>query len=176
MGRPPFAHALILAFLASLTSTVAAEVYKSVDENGKVVFSQQAPKDTKSEVIKPRFSKPPTAPTGTGPFVAPAQPGALPSATNTPSKATPLTVEQIAAKQKNCDLAHQSLKHLQGPRANRLQYVNEQQQRAFFTPELLAARIKEAQDAATKNCATDNQQPLPVRPSPATGVVVPTVR
>jgi Domain of unknown function (DUF4124) len=161
MGRPQLASTLILPILALLTSTVTAEIYKSVDANGNVVFSQQAPRDTKSEVIKPRNSKPPTAAAGTGPFVAPTQPGALPSATVTPPVAPPLTAEQIAAKQKNCDLAHQSLKDLQGPRANRLQYVNEQQQRAFLTPELLAARIKEAQDAVTKNCTADGAGSAP---------------
>ena len=146
---------LIIPLVALLATTVAAEIYKSVDENGKVVFSQEAPKGIQSEVIKPRSSKPPTPAAGAGPFVPPIQPGALPSATAAPAAAPALTPEQLAAKQKNCDTAHQRLKELQGPRANRLQYVNDQQELAYLTPELLSGRIKEAQDVVAKNCAAE---------------------
>ncbi len=152
---------LIIPLVALLATTAAAEIYKSIDENGKVVFSQKAPKDTQSEVIKPRFSKPPTPAAGAGPFIPPIQPGALPSATAAPAAAPELTPEQIAAKQKNCDTAHQRLKELQGPRANRLQYVNDQQELAFLTPELLSGRIKEAQDVVAKNCAAEEAAPAP---------------
>ena len=161
MNRLLLARLLLAPLVALLTTTAMAEVYKSVDENGNVVFSQKAPKDTKSEVIKPRFSKPPTPAAGAGPFVPPTQPGALPSATAAPPAAPELTPEQIAAKQKNCDTAHQRLKELQGPRANRLQYVNDQQELAFLTPELLAGRIKEAQDVVAKNCAAESAESAP---------------
>ena len=70
------AGAALLTVLAVSASVATAEVYKSVDENGRVVFSQKPPQGTKSEVIKPRYSKPPTAPAGgPAPFVPPAQPG-----------------------------------------------------------------------------------------------------
>ena len=162
MNTRLLAHTLVIALLALLSTTAAvAEIYKSVDENGNAVFSQKAPRDAKSEVIKPRFSKPPTPPAGAAPFVPPTQPGALPSATDAAPATPELTPEQRAAQHKNCDDAHARLKELQGPRANRLQYVNDQQELAFLTPELLATRIKEAQDIAAKNCAAEDTLAAP---------------
>lgn len=131
---------------------VSAEVYKSVDENGNVVFSQTPPKDGKAEVIKPRYAKQPAA---NAPMTAPIVP---PSGQAEKKKEAPpeLTPEQIAAKKKNCDLANQKLKELHGPRPNRLQYVNENQELAFLTPELVEQRIKEAEAIVARDC-----QPAP---------------
>ena len=140
---------LFLPIAALLVTTAGAEIYKSVDQNGNVVFSQKAPTDTKSEVIKPRYSKPPMPPASGGPLIPPNQPGALPSATAAPQP----TPEQIAAKQKNCDTARNQLQQLQNPGVNRMQYKNDKQELAFLTPDLIAARIQQAQDMVAKNCA-----------------------
>lgn len=127
---------------------VLAEVYKSVDENGNVVFSERPPKDGKAEVVKPRYARQPGDKAGmTQPAVPP------PAAPEKKPEAKPeLTPEQQAAKQKNCTMAQEKLKELTGPRANRLQYVNEKQEMAFLTPELLEARIKEARDVVARDC------------------------
>lgn len=164
MNRRILARGSLLTVLAFCTLCASAEVYKSVDENGRVVFSQKPPKDTKSEVIKPRYSKPPT-PQGNGPaaFVSPAQPGALPTATEAADKAKELTPEQKAAKAKNCEIARERLAQLQAPRARRLQYTNDQGQLAFLTPELLEQRITDAQTKITENCEGDGVEP----PAPA---------
>lgn len=145
----------VLPLIGSLFAhTASAEIYKSVDQNGNVVFSQKAPKDVKSEVIKPRYSKPPTPPPGGGPMIAPDQPGGLPSASA--ALAPPdLSPEQLAANQKNCDTARDQLQQLQDPRVNRMQYENDKQERAFFTPELIAERIEQAQDMIAKSCSTE---------------------
>lgn len=156
---------LLLALLTLCSVNAAAEVYKSVDENGRVVFSQKPPKDGKSEIIKPRFTKPPTpAAGGPAPFVPPSQPGAMPTATDPMAKPKELTPEQIAAKQKNCATANERLAQLQGPHANRLQYTNEKGELAFLTPELLEQRITDAQTKITENCdgnATPGSAPAP---------------
>ena len=136
---------LTLTALLLPAASFATEVYKSVDADGNVVFSQQPPRDTKSEVIKPRYAKQPTAALPAAPdSAAPAPPAAAPPAE--------LTAEQKAAKQKNCDIAKERITQLQGPRANRLQYVNDQQELAYLTPELLEGRIKDAQDKIKQNC------------------------
>jgi hypothetical protein len=150
------AGAALLTVLAVSASVATAEVYKSVDENGRVVFSQKPPQGTKSEVIKPRYSKPPTAPAGgPAPFVPPAQPGGMPNATGDAGKAKELTPEQKEAKQKNCETARERLAQLQGPRSNRLQYTNDQGERAYFTPEDLEKHITDAQAKIAENCAGD---------------------
>lgn len=151
---------LSLPFAALYAAGATAEIYKSVDENGNVVFSQKAPANTKSEVIKPRFSKPPTPPAGGGPPIPPNQPGALPSATQAPA-APALTPEQLAAKQKNCDTARNQLQELQNPRVNRMQYTNEKQELAFLTPELIEARTQQAQDMVAQNCTADGTASAP---------------
>lgn len=135
-------------------SGAAAEVYKSIDENGRVVFSQKPPKDAKAEVIKPRYSKPATAAAGAAaPFIPPAQPGGgLPSATDKAAKPPELTPEQTAAKQKNCATAHERLTQLTQPRALRLRYTNEQGQVADLTQEALDARIADAQAKIAEFC------------------------
>ena len=148
-------NVLLGSVLALGAVGAAAEVYKSVDENGRVVFSQKPPANTKSEVIKPRYSKPPTAPAGAAaPFVPPAQPGAMPTATEE-TKAKELTPEQLAAKQRNCEIARERLAQLQAPRARRLQYTNEQGELAYLTPDLLEQRITDAQTKITENCEGD---------------------
>lgn len=158
-----FACCSLLTCLCLVTAAASAEVYKSLDENGRVVFSQKPPQGAKSEVIKPRYSKPPSAPQGNGPapFVPPAQPGALPTATQDANKAKELTPEQKAAKARNCDIARERLAQLQGPRSNRLQYTNEQGQLAYLTPELLEQRITDAQTKITENCEGDGAPPAP---------------
>lgn len=145
---------LAVPFAVMFAAQTSAEIYKSVDENGNVVFSQKAPADTKSEVIRPRFSKPPTPPASGGPMVPPNQPGALPSASETTAPPA-LSPEQLAAKQKNCDTARSQLQQLQNPRINRMQYENENQELAFLTPDLIATRIQQAQDMVATNCAAD---------------------
>ena len=147
---------LLLAAIALWASGAAAEVYKSLDENGHVVFSQKPPKDAKAEVIKPRNSKPPTPPAGAAaPFVAPIQPGAAPSATDAADKPKELTPEQKAGKQKNCEIARDRLAQLQLPHARRLQYTNEQGELAYLTPDMLEQRITDAQAKIVENCAED---------------------
>lgn len=147
---------MVLVALALWATGAAAEVYKSLDENGRVVFSQKPPKDTKVEVIKPRNSKPPTPAAGAAaPFIAPLQPGAAPSATDASGKPKELTAEQKAGKQKNCDIAHERLAQLQLPHARRLQYTNEQGELAYLTPDMLEQRITDAQTKIAENCAGD---------------------
>ena len=58
MRRP---YALILVMALALDGSAAAEMYKSVDEDGNVVFSQTPPRDKESEVIKPRYAKQPAS-------------------------------------------------------------------------------------------------------------------
>ena len=148
---------LSIATTALFATTTSAEIYKSVDENGNVVFSQKAPKDTPSEVIKPRYSKPPTPLAGGGPMIAPNQPGGLPSA-SAASAPPDLSPEQLAANQKNCDTARDQLQQLQDPRVNRMQFENDRQERAFLTPELIAQRIEQAQDMIAKSCSTEGTE------------------
>lgn len=156
MSTRSWGTGLVLAAIALCAVEAPAEIYKSLDENGRVVFSQKPPKDTKAEVIKPRNSKPPTPPAGAAaPFVAPAQPGAAPSATDVSGTPKELTPEQQAGKQKNCEIAHERLAQLQLPHARRLQYTNEQGELAYLTPDMLEQRSTDAQAKIAENCDGD---------------------
>jgi len=159
MRSRAWAKSLVLTLGALCAVGVSAEVYKSVDENGRVVFSQKPPKEGTAEVIKPRYSKPPTPAAGAAaPFVPPVQPGAAPSATAAPGKPRELTPEQQAAKQKNCENAQQRLGQLQHPGPRRMQYQNEKGELAYLTPDLLEERIQEAQKKIVENCEGDAAQ------------------
>ncbi len=152
-------RALVLGSLL-LSASSHAEIYKSVDQDGNVVFSQKPPAGVQSETVKPRYAKRPSKPAGSGATV-----GGAEAATNAPDAAaepgtpaaspappTELTPEQKANKAKNCANARGQLKQLQGPRANRLQYLNEKNERAFYSEDERAAKIKETEKAAKKYC------------------------
>jgi hypothetical protein len=146
-------NAVMLATVALWVTGASAEVYKSRDANGHVVFSQKPPKDGQSEIVTPRYSKPPSQADGAAaPFKPPAQPGAMPSATDASTKPKELTPEQKAAKQKNCEIANERLTQLQHPGPRRLQYKNDKGELAYLTPDMVEERIKDAQAKIAENC------------------------
>ena len=147
MRRP---YALILVMALALGGSAAAEMYKSVDEDGNVVFSQTPPRDKESEVIKPRYAKQPASAvkTTTG-SAAKTDAASGDAAGETPKDLTP---QQIAIKKRNCTNAKEQLAQMQSPRANRLQYVNENNERAFLTEDQRNSRTSKAQKAIKEYC------------------------
>lgn len=106
---------LILAGICLLlVGTAMAEMYRYLDENGRVVYSQQPPATGEAKVIKP----PP--PPATQP-AKPAEDKATAEAEQ-PAADTPKTAEQQAQdkesqriKEKNCKTAREALKQYTDP-------------------------------------------------------------
>jgi len=143
MNRHLAQSALCITLLVSVLA-VDAEVYKSVDADGNVVFSQTAPVGQKSEVVTPRIGAPPTqAPT-------PAYRGA--STKLYPAVTRQLSPQQLANKAKNCDTARAQLAQAQHPHVHRMQYKNDQGELAFLTPEMIQQRVDAAQGAIKQYC------------------------
>ena len=146
--RWPNTAVLVLAL--ALGGSAAAEMYKSVDEDGNVVFSQTPPRGKESEVIKPRYAKQPAGAVKSTPGSTAETDGAGGDAAGkTPKELTP---EQLVIKKQNCTNAKEQLAQMQGPRANRLQYVNENNERAFLTEDQRNSRISKAQKALKEYC------------------------
>ncbi|QNM98570.1 DUF4124 domain-containing protein [Chitinimonas koreensis] len=109
---------LPLAALLALAPPAAAQVYKWVDANGKVQFSDQPPPDAKAQAVKiPKTS-------GSAPAAAPAPaaPAAPAAGAATPSGAKPKVVEAGRAEQeaenkqtaiKNCAIARDNQRQMQ---------------------------------------------------------------
>jgi len=145
---------LLLALV--MAGPTSAEVYKSVDADGNVVFSQKPPPGADAEVVTPRYARPPSntgtsspPPSSTTPAEGSA--GTAPSQDTAAADAEP-TPEQLAAKRANCSNARGQVERLTGPRANRLQYVDEQNELAFYSEEQRAQLIRDAQAAVEKYC------------------------
>ena len=148
MNKAAFVAAAL--FSAVMGAAAAAEVYKSVDENGNVMFSEKPPPGKEAEVVTPRYTgKPAAAADAPAPKAAASE---TPTAEAPAEGAEELTPEQVALKEKNCADARAELAELENPRANRLQYTNENNERAFITPEQLQARKDEANAAIKKFC------------------------
>ena len=153
MTSPRLALQALSVGLALLCVTPAfAEIYKWTDENGNVVFSEKPPPDGKAEALKPRVGRasPPAAASGPAAAAEPQSDITDASHGQAPEKLTP---EQIARKRQNCENAKSQLADMQSARANRLQYVNEQGERAFLTPEQREERTRKAREAIKEYCS-----------------------
>lgn len=155
----PVSHArrrsavLAAALVGMLAAAGAlAEVYKSVDADGNVVFSQKPPPGVKAETVKPRYTRPPGAAksAGTG---AQSKPSAPPATVIVPADGKQkLSPEQLAIKAKNCENARSQIKQLTAPRANRLQYRDDKGELAFYTEDQRNEGIQAAEKAAKEFC------------------------
>lgn len=150
---------LLLGTLLACAS-VGAEIYKSVDADGQVTFSAKPPPGGQAETVTPRYTRQPgkgAEPTPVAESSAPSTvaPGAtteIGAPAAAPAAPAELTPEQEAIKAKNCLNAKDRIKQLTAPRANRLQYVNEENELAFYTEEQRMAQIEEARKAAKEYC------------------------
>ena len=162
LGQVSLIRSTLLLGSLLLGAGASAEIYKSVDQDGNVVFSQKAPVGVHSETVKPRFTK---RPANKQPAVSDAVADGADSATKapdtvaepgtpaaTPAAPTELTPEQKVIKAENCANARSQLKQLSSPRANRLQYVNEKKELVFYSEDDRAVRIKETEKAAKQYC------------------------
>ena len=146
--------AVLTAALAGVLAGAGAlaEVYKSVDADGNVIFSQTPPPGVKAEAVKPRYSRPPGAAKSAGTDIK-AKPAPPPATVIVPADGKQkLTPEQLAIKAKNCENARSQIQQLTAPRANRLQYRNDKGELAFYTEDQRNEGIQAAEKAAKEFC------------------------
>jgi hypothetical protein len=134
------------AWLAASALVAQAEVYKSVDADGNVVFSQSAPIGQASEVVTPKVAAPPSQ----TPASAAARYGQ--NSKLYPAVTRELSPQQLENKRKNCATARAQLAQAQDPHVYRMQYKNEQGELAFLTPEMIQQRVDAAQGAIKQYC------------------------
>ena len=126
-------------------------IYKWTDDEGNVHYSSSPPPDQQAETVKP--------PPATDSEAAQKslqksrdilQPPEEKNKDSEKKKAAAEAEPDPAAKKKRCEAARKALEQLRT--ANRLQYINEDGERAYMTPEQRAEREKKAQEMVEKNC------------------------
>ena len=134
--------------LAMLSSTVFAEMYKWVDENGEVHYSdRQPPADVETETIKP----PPTVDVEQAKKELEARQNKFKTEeSEKPAEEEKVTEEELAVKKKNCELGKDKLQRLQDN--PRVYSEAEDGTRTRLGEDERQARIKQAQDMIKKNC------------------------
>ncbi len=137
-----------LSLAAALGSSVlhADTVYQWKDEQGRTVFSQRAPADSKAVKVPKKIGKP-TAPASLPPPVAPTRPAAPPAQASAPR---PLSDEDKAKLARSCEQARTALRVMQ--EHGRSPYINEQGQRVYMSPEMKAERTADAERKAAEYC------------------------
>ena len=145
-------HSLV-TFLCCLLLPLAAtgEIYKWKDAEGNVHYSSKVPADQQAETVKP----PPSADTEAAQKSLQKsretlQPPEEQNKDNDKKKTAAEREPDPAEKRKRCEAAKKALEQLRT--ANRLQYINEDGERAYMTPEQRAEREKKAQELMKKNC------------------------
>ena len=143
-------HAIIAGSLALGAVSATADIYKYKDANGNWVFSEKAPSDAQNvETIEAQV---------TGPSE-----DALEKLEDDKARADELRearlkrAEEAAAEaekakklSRNCDIARRNLDRLQS--ATRTRYVNENNEREFYTEEARQQRIREAREQIEEFC------------------------
>ena len=144
-----FFGALVAALLAT---PCLAEIYKYQDDDGNWVFSEKPPKDdsVQVETVVPKH--------------APASSSAIDKLEADKARAQKMTEERHARaeaeaksmaeakeRKQECEKARENLRNLEA--STRLQYVNENNERAFVTEEMRQKRMSKAREHISKLCS-----------------------
>jgi hypothetical protein len=130
-----FIFCLIGLLIAS--PTMAAKVYKWVDENGVVNFSEHPPKNTPTTVIRPKtgHSEPVT-------YDPPGQPAASPAVTD--------TAQQSRKDPERCEISKKNLEVLRS--FGRVRVPNEDGSFHYLTEQEQQERLQATQKAIEESC------------------------
>lgn len=145
----------IACLLAAVALPATGEMYKWTDEDGSVHYTQTPPPDGNAEVINPD----PSVKSG-GKSASNSERNDRPKGGkdnrdgNKEDGDKELTPEQKQEKQlamkQNCDNAREALQKLQSQ--TRLQYINDEGERAFLSEEQRQQRMDKARGMIEKNC------------------------
>lgn len=95
---------IFLAFFA--TSLVAGEVYRSVDANGIVTYSD-TPENSHSQLVHVATTEPATGESSSAPAASATAAKTAPKPADAKAQAKPTPAELAAQRQKNCKIAQQ---------------------------------------------------------------------
>ena len=139
---------LLVCLLLPLTA--AGEIYKWTDADGNVHYGSSPPVDQQTETVKP----PPSGDTEAAQKSLQQSREILqpPEKKNKDAekKKTAEAEQDPEAKKKRCEAAKKALEQMRT--ANRLQYIDDQGERAYMTPEQRAEREKKAQEMVKESC------------------------
>ena len=138
------AGAVLLATALTSSTLPAGTVYQWKDAEGRTVFSQQAPADSKAVKVPKKTGQPTAAPAPRPAAIAPARQEAPPKAP------PPLSDEDKAKLARSCEQARTALRIMQ--EHGRSAYIDEQGQRVYMSPEMKAERTTDAERKAAEYC------------------------
>lgn len=147
MRRILLGSTLLLAFAAP---TMAATIYKWVDEKGVTQFSAQPPEQGSAQRINPNIPRPPTSAPSTAPANAAETPATNPA--ETPAQSEPTTADTQAAearRQAYCKDLRNNLVMLQSNPRIREEVDGEPRR---LGEDERQARIEEVRKALQENC------------------------
>jgi len=141
-------HALMLSLLLALPGPAAAEIYRSVDAQGRVTYSQTPPPGRPADKVTPR--------------VAPANPGeaealqrqmdALDRERGEAAKKAAESEAKTAERNKACTEARARLLLLAQSPPNRLMSRDDQGNMVRWTPEKHDEQRRQAEELAASSC------------------------
>lgn len=136
-------------FFCLFPAVAAAEIYKWVDEQGQVHYGQSPPADQQAETVK----GPPGVDTEGARKALQERRDKLKELDEQRAerkKAAMEAEQQAQARKERCNAARESLAQLRTQ--NRVQYINEDGERAFLSEEQRQQRLDEAQKAVEESC------------------------
>lgn len=148
----PHLRLVCLTFMLSIFTTATfADIYKWVDDNGQTHYSQQAPRDIASTVIKtppPPAIDPNTAQQQIDELIM--QQEAEDQTRLEQQDQQKIEAENLANQQKNCTIAQQRLQQYQNNPGRRL--IDADGNVTRLAEEERQQKIQEAQENVTKYC------------------------
>jgi len=134
--------------LMLLPLAAAAQVYRWVDESGRVHYTQTPPKTGKYDIMGP--ATPPSAAPNQDSLQKSLQEGQKGAAEQ--QKQAEKVAQEQAARQQRCSQAMERLAYLEANTARRLASKDEKGEPVRLTDEEYDKRVAEAQQAIKENC------------------------
>lgn len=140
---------ILTLFFCLFPVIATAEIYKWVDEQGQVHYSQNRPVDQQVETIKGP-SKVDTEAAQKALQERRDKLNAIDEERAEENKKAAEAEKQAQANKERCNAALEAMARLRSQ--NRMQYINEEGERAFMTEEQRQQRLEEAQKAVEESC------------------------
>ncbi|MEX2515563.1 MAG: DUF4124 domain-containing protein [Gammaproteobacteria bacterium] len=144
-------NTILLAVLSLSASAVSAEIYKWTDEDGVTHYGQKPPAEQAAESFRLPSSVSSQSQPADESEAAEELKESEDTSGQTEAEKRVNKQKEIQAKKQNCENARKALENLKN--RPRIQYINDEGERAFFTDEERQKRINEAQDIANRNCS-----------------------
>ena len=143
-------NTILLSVLSLSALSVSAEIYKWTDEDGVTHYGQKPPTEQAAESFRLPSSVSSQSQSADETETAEELKESEDTPGQTEAEKRVNKQKEIQAKKQNCENARAALQELKN--RPRMQYINDDGERAFFTDEERQKKIDEAQDIADRNC------------------------